>query len=291
MPDALHTRSETAVKPASVHAMQCMEIWGGNTAVESVVSMPGMDAWVYSQPYQAQAVGGDIHYVSMCGMGRIGRFFLADVAGHGNEVSGLAIELRRLMRRSINRPDQTRIARGLNRAFGRLSTSGVFATAAIMTYFAPTDQLLCCLAGHPRPLWYRAHSQRWSMLEPSDSGGHAFQGYPLGIIHPTEYRQFAVTLARGDLIVAYTDALIEAHAPGGDLLGEAGLLALAETTYSGAPARFGRDLIAAVDLAAGDTIATRADDLTLLVLHHNAADPPPVSLAHRLRMMAKMLGL
>ncbi|MBI5866223.1 MAG: serine/threonine-protein phosphatase, partial [Planctomycetes bacterium] len=215
----------------------------------------------------------------------------ADVAGHGNEVSGLAIELRRLMRRSINRPDQTRIARGLNRAFGRLSTQAGFATAAILTYFAPTDQLLCCLAGHPRPLWYRAESRRWGFLEPSDSDSREFQGFPLGIIHPTEYRQFAVTLGRGDLIVAYTDSLIEAHAPGADLRGEAGLLALAETTYSGAPGQLGRELIAAVDSASSDTAETRDDDLTLLVLHHNAADPPPVSLGHRLRTMAKMLGL
>ncbi len=195
------------------------------------------------------------------------------------------------MRRSINRPDQTRIARGLNRAFTRLSTQGCFATAAILTYFSPTDQLLCCLAGHPRPLWYRAESRRWGLLEPSESGDYAFQGFPLGIIHPTEYRQFAVTLGRGDLIVVYTDALIEAHAPGEDFLGEAGLLAVAETTYSGAPARFGRDLIAAANRTAGDTVATRADDLTLLVLHHNGAEPPAVTLGHRLRMMAKTLGL
>ncbi len=268
-----------------------MEVWGGNTAAESGISMPGVDVWVYSQPFHAQASGGDIHYVSMCGEGRIGRFILADVAGHGTEVTELAVLLRRLMRKSIARPDQTRIARGLNRAFGRLSAAGIFATAAIMTYFAPTDQLVCCLAGHPRPLWYRADTRRWAFLEPSVSDTREFLGLPLGVVHPTDYRQFALTLNRGDLIVAYTDSLIEAHAPGKAPLGEDGLLALVSSMNSDDPSSFGPSLITAVDRTSGGTPASRDDDLTLLVLHHNAVDPKPVSLGHRLRMMAKMMGI
>lgn len=271
--------------------MQCMEVWGGNIAIESGISMPGVDAWVYSQPFHAQASGGDIHYVSMCGEGRIGRFFLADVAGHGVGVSDLAIQLRKLMHKSIGRPDQTRIARGLNRAFGRLSTDGIFATAVMMTYYAPTDQLVCCLAGHPRPLWYQAATRQWRLLGPSLGDAHEFQGLPLGVIHPTEYRQFAVTLNRGDIIAAYTDSLIEVHAPGVEPLGEDGLLSLAASMNASKPAELGRDLIAAVDRASGGTSATRDDDLTLLVLHHNAADPPPMSIVHKMRMMVKMLGL
>jgi len=268
-----------------------MEVWGGNTAIESGISLPGIDAWVYSQPFKGQASGGDVHYVSMCGMGRIGRFMLADVSGHGTSVSELAIQLRKLMRKSIGRHDLTRLVRGLNRAFGRLSESGVFATAVIMTYFAPTDQLVCCLAGHPRPLWYQAATRTWSLLGPSLTDTLEFQGLPLGIIRSTEYRQFAVTLNRGDLIVAYTDSLIESHAPDREPQGEDGLLSVASSIGAGQPATFGHDLIAAVDRASGDAATTRDDDLTLLVLHHNASDPKPVSIGHRLRMMLKMMGL
>ena len=272
-------------------ALQCMEIWGGNSAVESGISIPGVDAWVYSQPFHAQDFGGDVHYVSMCGMGRIGRFMLADVSGHGTGVSALAIELRKLMRKSINRPDQTRIAQGLNRAFGQMSSSSMFATAVIMTYFAPTDQLICCLAGHPRPLWYQSATRQWTLLGPSLADTQEFQGLPLGIILPTEYRQFAVTLNRGDLIVAYTDSLTEAHASDRGPLGEDGLLSVAASIGAGEPARFGHDLIAAVDRGSGGSATTRDDDLTLLVLHHNAIDPKPMSLGHQLRMMIRMMGI
>lgn len=44
--------------------LQCMEIWGDNTAIENAIAVPGMDAWVYSEPYEGHKAGGDIHYVS-----------------------------------------------------------------------------------------------------------------------------------------------------------------------------------------------------------------------------------
>lgn len=274
------------------HEMQCMEVWGGNRAISSGISMPGIDAWIYSQPFRAQSAGGDIHYVSMCGQGRIGRFILADVAGHGDEVDETAIALRNLMRKSVTRLDQRLIARGLNRQFGGLRTRRVFATAVMLTYFSPTDQIICCLAGHPRPLLYRAETGRWSLLtEPKGAESSVVQGLPLGIISRTQYRQFAVTLGRGDLIVAYTDALIEARGEDGEMLGERGLLALVESLRIGVPSHVGLDLIDAVDRVSEASAESRDDDLTVLVLHHNASDPAPPTLSHRLKMMIRMMGL
>ncbi len=277
---------------ARTHTMQCMEVWGGNVAAESGISVHGIDAWLYSQPFQGEASGGDIHYVSMCGEGRIARFVLADVAGHGAEVNDLALDLRTLMRKHVGTPDQTRFARSLNRAFGRLSRDGIFATAALATYFAPTDELIACLAGHPRPLWYHAALDTWSLLSHEHRSGVASSSnLPLGIIHPTEYHQFAVTLGKGDLIVLYSDGLIEMGGPQGKTISEEGLLRLASAIGGTDPATFGRSLIAAVDAEFEWQPGRRADDLTILVLHHNAADPPPMSLAHKARMMAKMLGI
>ena len=45
---------------------------------------------------------------------------------------------------------------------------------------------------------------------------------PLGLDDETEYQNFEVQLGRGDLVVFYTDALIEAADSSGKLLGEAG---------------------------------------------------------------------
>ncbi len=289
---ALDAPAETADGGLASHTMQCMEVWGGNVAIESGISVHGVDAWLYSQPYHGEASGGDIHYVSMCGRGRIARFVLADIAGHGAEVSDLAVLLRSLMRKHVITPDQTRFARSLNRSFGRLSKGGIFATAALATYFAPTDELIACLAGHPRPLWYHAVSGDWTLLSHEHTrGSRSSRGLPLGIIHPTEYHQFAVTLGRGDLVVLYSDGLIESGGPDSRSIGEEGLLELARAIDPTNPSAFGPSLIASVDSEFGWKPGTRGDDLTVLVLHHNAANPPPMSLLHMAKMMAKMMGL
>ena len=267
-----------------------MEIWGGNRAVEDAISVHGIDAWVYSRPYGGDEHGGDIHYVSMCGSGRIARFAVADVSGHGRSVGELAVTLRSLMAKNVNRADQTRFARALNREFSALARDGTFATAILATYWAPTDHLITCNAGHPPPLWYRTEQRAWQPLVP-DVPGHLERAanLPLGIIEPTDYHQFAVPLRKDDLILIYTDSLVEAKDPTGNQLGQAGLLELVSRLDANQPGQFSRSLLDAVtDHRDG---APADDDVTVLLLHHNAADPPFPSLGEMAKTTAKMLGL
>ena len=77
----------------ATRVMQCMEVWGGNAQTESSVSMSGLDAWVYCQPYGSADAGGDVYYVSSCATGRITRLLVADVSGHGAAVHETAIVL------------------------------------------------------------------------------------------------------------------------------------------------------------------------------------------------------
>jgi serine phosphatase RsbU (regulator of sigma subunit) len=172
----------------------------------------------------------------------------------------------------------------LNDEFGSLAEVGCFATALMLTYNAGSDHLITVNAGHPRPLWYSRSKDAWRLLThevPERAADLTFQdptsptglmNLPLGVVPETGYRQFAVPLAKGDVVVLYTDSLIEAADPGGRQLDEAGLLGLAEALDPGDPARFGRELLAAVaDYQAGRPLQ---DDVTLLTLHHNAEDPP-----------------
>ena len=102
-----------------MEALQCMQIWGGNSEIDNGVSLAGIDCWVYSRPFQSAASshsnagaagnaavssasssgGGDIHFVTSCATGRITRLVVADVSGHGAPVAEMATSLRRLMRR------------------------------------------------------------------------------------------------------------------------------------------------------------------------------------------------
>jgi serine phosphatase RsbU (regulator of sigma subunit) len=274
-------------------ALRCMEVWGGNNPADTAIVAPGIDAWLHSRVYQGDAAGGDIHYVSNCAAGIITRFAIADVAGHGEAASAMALQLRALMRRSINTPDQTRLARALNTSFSTLATQGRFATALLATYHTPTDQLVVCNAGHPRPLWFRADRDEWEILDERAQGVGApgTLNLPLGVIEPTTYSQFSVRLSPGDYVVMYTDGLAEAMSPARVQLGEEGLLALARVAGGGASGARGVCEAIMEGVARHGAGAASADDLTLLVVRHTGENPAPMKLRDRARVTARMLGI
>lgn len=267
-----------AETPSAPHTMRCLEVWGGNRAVDNGVVMAGLDAWLYSRPFRGEAAGGDIHYVSSCAAGMLTRVLVADVSGHGEAVAGAADTLRALMRRYVNFVDQSQFVRGLNVEFGASSRTGAFATAVVASYVLHTDEFTLCNAGHPRPLWFQARTGRWSVMAGSSAGApQTFSNIPLGIAEPACYDEIRTKLGTGDVVVLYTDSLIEARAPDGRLLGEDGLLALARTLDPSDPAEFLHALLDAVAAHAGGgragDAAFAADDLTVLILRPNGLKP------------------
>jgi phosphoserine phosphatase RsbU/P len=273
------------------HTLQCMEIWGGIEPVERTVATPGLDLWVFSQPFGGDEQGGDVYYLTLCGGGLITRMVVADVSGHGSSVAEFSSSLRSLLRKNINQKSQNRLVERLNRQFAEMAEMQRFATALVITYLASTDRLSVCNAGHPRPLFYRASEGTWSFLTPRagsrDDGGNL----PLGLDETTRYQTFDLTLGHGDLAVLYTDALTEAADPSGKLLGEAGLLAVAATLDPAisSPGAIGSALLSAVGRHRGP--ASAEDDVTMIVLHHNAAGPRRLSVAQKVDVYAKVFGL
>ncbi len=279
-----------------------MEIVGSNAAVRQLIIASGLDIWIDSQPLESGSGGGDIHYLSSCGSGHVTRLALADVSGHGSAVDGPAQSLRQLMRKYINTFDQTKFAMELNRDFARLPDSDRFATALILTYFAPTNHLIICNAGHCRPLWYRARERDWQALDSESvcecqslrrsKARYHFKrvsNLPLGILDPTDYAQFALRLEPGDLVVLYTDGIIESEDPAGNQLGESGLLAILRQLPVDGAADVGEMLIAAIE--ARQANARPADDRSLLVIERTTGGPPRLTLRRSVRTLAKMLGL
>jgi sigma-B regulation protein RsbU (phosphoserine phosphatase) len=253
--------------------MHCNEVWGGNEAIDTAVAMAGLDAWVYSRPYRGDAAGGDVHYVSSCATGRIARLLVADVSGHGAEVAEVGAALRRLMRRYMNYVDQSRLVEGLNLEFARQAEMGRFATAVVATYWVPTDDLILTNAGHPRPLVYRAARGGWSSLEGSASGDTAGDGavanIPLGIAE-SRYEHIVAHLEAGDLVLIYTDSLLEARGADGRLLGESGLLGLVGRMDATRPEVLIPALLAAI---AERCPGGFSDDVTALLVRPNPQKP------------------
>lgn len=279
----------------SAHTMACMEVWGGNRAIDTGVIMPGLDAWLYSRPYQRGGQtesGGDIHYITSCASGRIARLIVADVSGHGAPVAKAAEALRRLMRRHSNHIEQTRLLEAINREFeqiqgvpsdsdssGRSAGSLLFATAVVATYFAPTDELSVACAGHPRPIHIRRDRSGASgtLIDPPHVG-HGPSDLPLGVLDSTRYNVVSVVLGPGDIVVFYTDSLIEAQNPAGIALGQEGLASLLGDIDPCPPKQFAYELLRAVSAWAGkasDDPLAFDDDLTILVIGRNALKPKP----------------
>ena len=248
--------------------MTCMEVWGGSEAVDAAVVLSGLDAWVYSLPYgENAAAGGDVYYVSACATGRINRLLVADISGHGDGVREVAGGLRDLMRRFVNYIDQSRFVGEMNRQFIESSQDSIFATAVVTTFFAPTRIMSVCNAGHPAPLIYRVATGQWSFLDRSLEGRRV-SNIPLGIIEQDQYEQFDVELGVGDLVLLFTDSLVEARDPSGVMLEPAGLLKMViETADAAEPKTLVPKLLAAINERTSGGL--RADDVTALLLRVN----------------------
>ncbi|MDB5289294.1 MAG: hypothetical protein JWL69_535 [Phycisphaerales bacterium] len=253
----------------AIKHMQCMEVWGGNQSVDSGVIMPGMDAWVYSQPCKNQAAGGDVHYVSTCAGGQVVRMVVADIAGHGAGVAETGAQLRLLMRRFINHHNQLSVVRSLNREFTAASTNGIFATAVVMTFESPKRRLVVSNAGHPPPLWYQAKRKRWTLLQPKAAADVG--GIPWGIEDESTYEQFEMPLDVGDIILCYTDCLAESKDASGDLLGAAGLLRLAGGVGNVNASQLIPRLLS--EIAKDDPEYAMRDDVTCLAFRPNGLRP------------------
>jgi hypothetical protein len=248
-----------------------MEVWGGNRNADSGVVMAGLDAWVYSKPYGGAEAGGDVYYVSSCATGRITRLLVADVAGHGEKVSSIARDLRTLMRRHVNQIDQSRFVQSMNQQFAKLSGAGSFATALVTTFFAPTNHLSLCNAGHPPPLLYRRATGEWSFLDQRVGGNDDFGNVPLGVIDLVNYDQFDVRLKVGDLVLCYTDSLTESRDAQGEMLGMDGLFQIVRSLDAGDPTQLVSRLLETVGQRCGGELCD--DDVTVLLFRPNGWAP------------------
>ncbi|GAB4191412.1 MAG: hypothetical protein Kow00105_05480 [Phycisphaeraceae bacterium] len=270
------------------YRLDCLEVWGGSHHIDNTVRVTGVDVWAWSRPADRVA-GGDVYLVSMCACAEVSRFLVADVTGHDAGAAQVALRLRRLMRRHINKPDQTRLIRSLNRDFDGMARYGRFATAVLATFFPPTRHLIVCNAGHPRPLWYRAAEKQWTALSAENQMRHkGANNLPLGILDDVPYEQYAIQMARGDLVLLYTDGVTEARTATGDLLGESGLINIISRINTSDPSRV---LMALQTRLGMITNGMLSDDVTMLLLHANDETMPRQSFTDKVRVAAKMLGL
>ncbi len=225
------------------HALSCMEVWVSNRNVTRTVELSDLTVWVYSRPAEGDD-GGDIHYLSVCGQSVLSRVVLADVSGHGPQVSDSAELLHALMREHINTWDQTEFVSDLNKSFRGCITRGKYATAVILGILRGTGETAYTSAGHLPPLWYQRETKKWRWLdEDACAGNCGVEGLPVGLIKGTTYRQTRIQLQPDDILILYSDGVTEAQDGFGDMLGRDRLMSWARMAPVHHPAAAGYFLL------------------------------------------------
>jgi phosphoserine phosphatase RsbU/P len=182
---------------------------------------------------------------------------VADVAGKSVPAALLMAtfqaSLHTLARASMALPD---LVEALNGYACAHSLGGLRFTTAFLADLEPAARALTYVsAGHNPPILRRAAGQ----IERLEAGG-----LPLGIAPSARHDYGNITLDSGDLLVIFTDGVVEAENATGEEYGEARLLQLLSST----PRAEARDdlsrLMASVDAFVG--AARQHDDITCLVL-------------------------
>lgn len=278
------------------HRLQCLEVWGGSDRAEHKASVPGLDISVYSDPIGGET-GGDLYLISSCSSGLIARMLIADVSGHGSGVSEFAAQLRSAMHKSINTVDQSKIAEALNNAFEDIGGGSRFATALLVTHYAPTGHLIFVNAGHPPPLirrdgsdsWERVHGEHDDAIRrPTRALRIGLKNLPLGVIGDTAYEQFAIKVHPGDELVCYTDAFTEAKDAEGRMAGVEGLAGLLNEGAVEGSMDHASGLLAEMRRRGYET---SDDDHTLMTLRLNGEGPPRIGMGALGRALVHNFGI
>ncbi|HET6277157.1 MAG TPA: PP2C family protein-serine/threonine phosphatase [Candidatus Polarisedimenticolia bacterium] len=212
----------------------------------------GWAIWSHTRP--ANEVGGDLVDSLALPSGEVG-VALGDVAGKGLAAALLMAKLQATLRALA--PDIGSLGdlgAALNQILCRDGLENRFATLFYFTLRPGSPAVRYLNAGHNPP--YVVRDGEVEQLDPS--------ARPLGMLPGGAYRENRVDLAPGDLLIVYSDGLVEARNAQGEEFGNDRLLALARG-LRGLPAeQCGARLVQAADRFLGEE--RPHDDLSLLVV-------------------------
>ena len=193
-------------------------------------------------------------------------FVVGDVSGKDVPAAMLAS----LIQGTAHASDWTRSAADhntateqLNRLLCERASQERFASLFWGYFDTPTGLLHYVNCGHCAPLLFRNRGK--SILRLSDGGP------VLGLLPRARFEQGAERLEQGDLLVLYSDGVIEAANAAGEEFGEHRLIAAVESDVSATPSEIRDRILRAVRAFTGTDVL--ADDQTLLAIRCTALRP------------------
>jgi serine phosphatase RsbU (regulator of sigma subunit) len=169
---------------------------------DAPIDLPGLRVAVrYLPAEQASRVGGDWYHASAandCGV----VLAVGDVAGHGIHAAATMAQLRHALAALTvtTTTDPAGLLSYLNRLLYAAGPAANTATAVVARYDSSTGRVVWAQAGHPSPLHTRAGT-----TTPLDRP----EGTLLGAIRNPTYGTATLAIEAGDILLFYTDGLIE----------------------------------------------------------------------------------
>jgi serine phosphatase RsbU (regulator of sigma subunit) len=211
------------------------------------------DFEIASEIFAVRYLPGDFFTVEKAGSGVI--LALGDICGHGLAAGMWTTHLVGLVgTHTAVSPDPEAIVTGVNRDLCRMS-SAPLASLFLARLEPATGRLEYCSAGHPPALLLRADGQLESLSE----------GGPLvGVVEGASYARGSVELRAGDVLLAYSDGILESLNNADQEFGYERLEAELRRARTGSADGVLFSVLAAVqDFAAA---RTQADDMSLVAI-------------------------
>lgn len=224
---------------------------------QKLPAIQGLDYSGHCRP--ALGVGGDYYDFLALPAGHLG-IAIGDVSGKGIAAALMMASLQASLRGEAARAPENlaAVVANINRLVYEASAAHRYATFFYGQYNPVTRQFDYVNAGHNPPMLFRFCDGEWQ-LSRLEVGGTV-----VGLLESFPYQQGQVTLAPGDILIAFTDGISEAMNHDDEEWGEKNLVQTVESNSKMLAAQLLQCILQAADaFAAG---AKQHDDMTLVVL-------------------------
>jgi serine phosphatase RsbU (regulator of sigma subunit)/predicted ester cyclase len=174
--------------------------------------VPTLEGWQISPYYQpAREVGGDFYDFHFLSEGRVG-LVVGDATGKGVPaalVMSTTCGMLQLAARALDSPSPGEVLEQVNETLFARIPSNMFVTCFYAILEPKSGPLSYANAGHDLPYLWRAGAAQELRA----------RGMPLGLMPGMHYEQKQIVLQKGDSTLLYTDGLVEAHDPKGEMFG------------------------------------------------------------------------
>jgi serine phosphatase RsbU (regulator of sigma subunit)/ketosteroid isomerase-like protein len=226
--------------------------------------VPTLEGWQITPYYQpAREVGGDFYDFHLLSEGRVG-LVVGDATGKGvpaalvmSTTCGMLQAVSEASDSSSSSPGE--VLKRVNEALTVRIPPNMFVTCFYAILDPNSGSLTYANAGHDLPYLYRGRGEAEELRA---------RGMPLGLMPGMGYEEKETTLHSGDAALFYSDGLVEAHDPKGEMFGFPKLRALISKHDSEQP--LGDFLMEELYSFVGEDWE-QEDDITLLTLKRSAS--------------------